>query len=530
MNILEAMSGAMGLEVRPTFSESAVPVETKAPEDSRSLLVQGANVWTGLTNFEQYGIPLPTNYERFSAVYANSVWVYRCASIVALSAAGVQTYVVDNRAEGAFKTFDVPAFEQPNSFMSFFDLKEAVYVSLGLLGNAYLEIVGDELYWIRPDKMRIVPDKDKFIKEFVLQINRKYERFKPEEIVHFKEFNPLDVYYGLSPLAAARLSVDSDYDGRRLYRKFFQNAAIPAAVLETDQHSIHDSLLDRVAATIQNLYGGLEQAFKPMILPAGLKWREIQVRPHDAAIIDFNQVSREEILAAFGVPPILVGLETQSYATAREQKLTFWQNTVLPRTAKFETTMDLQYLSRRFGRDFGLRTRHDTSGVGALQEAWTDLGKFISELKRAGVITANEARIIINVFVTAVDFKPFEGGDVLYEPGNLVPVGEVESVHELSGPPPRRKAADLLRLLENYSNRLEVGRRENIRRMLLRVQAKLSSTSVSIDEDGIAASSGETPVFLTEEYEEHRLKRSVKYREQQAKNRVVFTSRQMGVR
>lgn len=516
MGMLESMASAMGMQANPSGSHP----EQRDITDSRAHQLISQTLQGGVGGLEQYGLPLPQDYEKFLHVYPQSVWVYACVWIISTNASGVPLHVVDGRGEEGAQRFEIPGLEFPNEFMTFPDLAEATFVSLELIGNGYWEIVGDELFWMRPDKVRIVPDGRKFIKGYRMYINNKEERFEPEDVIHFKYFNPLDPFYGLATLSAVRLSVDSDYDGRKLYRRFFENAAIPAAVLETEFPSIQDTTVRQVREQIRNLYVGLDKAFEPMILPSGLKWRDVQVSPHDLSISQFNEMSRMEILGAFRVPPILVGLETQNYATAREQKFTFWQSKILPIHSKFRSTIDLQYLRRVFGggTDVGLRSKYDYSAVSALQDPWKELGEFITNLKKHGIISANEARVVVNTFVTATDFDEFDGGDSIYEPMNIVPVGESPPNKGIASDTGRTKLQDVLSKCKRY-----VGREEaNLRKKLIQQVYEAEKMAHQMEQASDVADK-DLPFCMTPDYDALYEEKHFKWREKRAKNPTIFT-------
>ena len=514
----------------------AEPSVLRGVEDSQSIAAIGQSLLGSVgAPMAQYGMPLPRDYENFLGVYPSSIWVYSCVWIISTNASSVPFYLVNNKGEeGAQRVPDIPILTQPNSFMTFPDLLEATHVALELLGNAYWELVGDEAYWVRPDRMRIVPDKRKLVREYVYTVNQQEERFEPEDIVHFKYFNPINDFYGLAPLAAARLSVDSDYDGRKLYRRFFENAAIPASVLETDMPNVSDDVRESLREEIKNLYVGLDRAFEPMILPSGLKWRDVQVKPQDLGVVPLNEMSREEILGCFRVPPILVGLETQNFATAREQRFVFWSSKIQPMHQRFKRIFDQQYLRRLYG-DVGVVGKFDYSGISALQDPWRELGDFVTTLKRNGIISANEARAVVNTFVSAKDFQNFDGGDTLYEPLNTQPSGTTtgEEPPQVFGEEPRVEETIELTVVESTLKKVQRALDSRRFNKTLKVREQLmeawrmsgqahSGRAIAAGippEDGLMVDPG-----FSDEYEVTRQEKSVKYRELRSKDITVFTS------
>src|SRR5262249_15770270 len=95
---------------------------------------------------------------------------------------------------------------------------ESIAAHLLLAGNAYVEaiLVGESvrgLYALRPDRMKVVPGPDGWPQAFDYTVAGQTVRFDQgaslPPILHLTLFNPLDDYYGQSPLEAAAIAVDT---------------------------------------------------------------------------------------------------------------------------------------------------------------------------------------------------------------------------------------------------------------------------------------------------------------------------------
>ena len=66
-----------------------------------------------------------------------------------------------------------------------------------------------EIWPLRSDKVRVIPDPQRYVKGFVyVGQGRQLVSYVAEDIVWMRYFNPLDEYAGLSPVAPLRLSAD----------------------------------------------------------------------------------------------------------------------------------------------------------------------------------------------------------------------------------------------------------------------------------------------------------------------------------
>ena len=124
--------------------------------------------------------------------------------------------------------------DAPNPFWTRGDLWRATETYLGLWGSAYWGLERDdrgevfEIWPLRSDRMRVVPDPDRYIKGFVyVGQGRQLVPYLPDDIVWLHYFNPLDEYSGMSPIAPLRLSADMGLDALRANRNSVANESTP---------------------------------------------------------------------------------------------------------------------------------------------------------------------------------------------------------------------------------------------------------------------------------------------------------------
>ena len=81
-----------------------------------------------------------------------------------------------------------------------------------------------EIWLARPDKMKVIPDKVRHVSGFRFKGNDGKEVFlAPDEVVWFRNFNPLDEFAGLAPIAPLRQSADMNLDAVTYNRESFRN-------------------------------------------------------------------------------------------------------------------------------------------------------------------------------------------------------------------------------------------------------------------------------------------------------------------
>src|SRR5690348_4163000 len=153
--------------------------------------------------------------------YAKNAIVYRAVRLIAESVGALDFVLYEGGAElNRHPLIDL--VKRPNPRQDGASLLEAVSAHLLLAGNAYIEAVGiadevgttvRELYALRPDRMKVVPGSDGWPQAFDYTVSGATVRFDQSSaqppILHLTLFNPLDDYYGFSPMEAAAVAVDT---------------------------------------------------------------------------------------------------------------------------------------------------------------------------------------------------------------------------------------------------------------------------------------------------------------------------------
>lgn len=221
--------------------------------------------------------------------------------------------------------------------------------------------------------------------------------------------NPNAEYYGLPPSQVAREIILTKFALTGYIRSYFENDALPGSTFSTDQ-TLQPEQREEIRREFNRLHQGYRKAFRVAILEGGTKLDRLSHNLKDLLPVELYRMIREEILAAYGVPHVVVGiLDDASYANAGVQKQVFWENCLIPYIKQIEDTLN-KIFTPRFGDN--LKIKFDTSDVKALQE--DDLVKADRVTKLVGrVITVNEAR-------AEYGLEPLEGEDELRRPAPML--------------------------------------------------------------------------------------------------------------
>jgi len=164
----------------------------------------------------------------------------------------------------------------------------------------------------------------------------------PEEVNHFRYFNPRDLLRGLSPLTASAGGINLDLMSIDGDRALMINGAEPRGVLMVDKgYEFED---DKKKAEFERGWNqrhrGEKNAGRTAILE-GMKYLPTSLSPRDMEHLKMRQWNREEQLGVMGVPGTAVGITDKvNRATAKTIDRNFWEKTLIPTARHTEAAID----------------------------------------------------------------------------------------------------------------------------------------------------------------------------------------------
>ena len=287
--------------------------------------------------------------------------------------------------------------DSPNPFWSRSDLWRATETYLSLWGAAFWGLERDEqgsiaeIWPLRPDKMRVIPDAERYIRGFVyMGAGSELVPYLPDDVVWMRYFNPLDEYAGLSPIAPLRQSADMGMDALRANRKLLQNDSTPGLIIEMEGVPTDDEVSEFYARW-ESRFQGVDKTRRPALLGPGMRASNLGFSPRDMEYIESLRWSLEDVSRVFGVPKVMIGdLENTTFSNFSTARRLFWEDTVSSQVAFYQDALRRQLLPH-FGDD-SLAVEFDLSGVEALKESEENKAKRRSIYVKAGIMTVDEVR------------------------------------------------------------------------------------------------------------------------------------------
>jgi HK97 family phage portal protein len=286
--------------------------------------------------------------------YSGNAVVYRCVRMIAEAAATIAFNASDERVQAMIL--------EPSADEAGQTLFERLYTDIQITGNAWLEAVTlpDQdlprgLFGLRPDTVRVRKDKAGQITGYGVKlkrgervISREADGWSP--VLHLKLYHPGDNTYGLSPLSAARKSLDVHNGAAGWAKALIDNAARPSGALMygKDGARLTDAQFDRLKDQLTNEHAGAVNAGRPLLLEGGLDWQPMSLSPVEMDFTETRHAAAREIALAFGVPPMLLGIPgDNTYSTYKEAHIAFWRLTILPLVQKTASALTV-WLRGRF--------------------------------------------------------------------------------------------------------------------------------------------------------------------------------------
>lgn len=281
--------------------------------------------------------------------YLRNTIAQRAVRLVAESAASAP-WVSSPAGHPALQLLASPNPGQPGAAFI-----EALASHLVLSGNAYVEVVLGpddspmELHLLRPERVTVVPGPTGWPQEYRHTVGGMVTRYGVDpvtgrgDLLHIRAFHPLDDHYGLSPLEAAQLAIETHNAAGRWNKALLDNAARPcgALVFEPGQGAtLTQDQFDRLKTEMEAGFQGAANAGRPLLLEGGLKWQPLSLSPAELDFIEARNAAAREIALAFGVPPMLLGLPgDNTYANYSEANRALWRLTVLPLLGKIASSL-----------------------------------------------------------------------------------------------------------------------------------------------------------------------------------------------
>ena len=260
------------------------------------------------------------------AAMARFPWVRACVEAVSSDTTKVPHRIIKGRGKDAETIDDHPfldLLERPNSRTPGILFARQLVVDMLLTGDGFALVAGEgeprALIRLHPERVKIVPNDDGQVKEYEYSGGSSSVRYSFEQVLHFRstswQSNPAMLYGS----------------------------------------------------------GAIEKQLKAksgtVILGAGVTYKQLSMNLRDLEYQETRKMAQRAVMAALGVVPVRVGVESANYASSRQQMRLYWEQ-IQARSMLMDS--EWTRLLRMFPDSEGLRVVSDFSEVESLQESRTE--------------------------------------------------------------------------------------------------------------------------------------------------------------
>ena len=314
--------------------------------------------------------------------------------------------------------------ESLNDDDSFQKTMEKFYTDVQATGNGFLEIgrtVTGEIGYvghipattirvrrIRDGYVQIIGQKLVYFRNFgASNPNPVTSDARPNEIIHYKEYSPLNTFYGIPDIIAAMPSLIGDQLASQYNIDYFQNKAVPRYVIVTKGAKLSGDAEDKMFRFLQTGLKGQNHRTLYIPLPGDtdnqkveFKMEPIENGIQDGSFKEYRKQNRDDILIAHQVPiSKLGGSESGGTAAAIAQDRTFKEQVSRPAQKHLEKVVNKIIKEKTDILEFKFNELTLTDEIAQSQ--------ILERLVKTQIMMPNEARDVLDLPQRSDGDEPF---------------------------------------------------------------------------------------------------------------------------
>jgi HK97 family phage portal protein len=227
------------------------------------------------------------------------------------------------------------------------------------------------------------------------------ERYKPEQILHFRLDDPENDVAGLSPLHSLQRAVAQDLFAMEYNESFFKNSAQTGTIFIVKTSTEAEAKRNR--QWLKENYTGPDNAHRPLLLEGDVDVEKSVSTPQEMEFLRGRMLLRQEIAMVLEVDLEKLGVhESSNRSVSNEVDDSFHSESVWPRQVILEEEINNQLIQRIFGWSDIVFEQEDRDPRRTQDQADTDDKNLKS------------GRETINIQRERLGLAPVPGGDLAF--------------------------------------------------------------------------------------------------------------------
>jgi len=357
---------------------------------------QGGVYYLGTSNISQLKL------KNYLQAYKMNDAIYACVNMIGRTASGIPWCLFRQSGDKIIEVQKhalVDFKNRPAKALSWPKFIERVFGYYFTSGNCYLrKLVGSfgmraEIEFLRPDCVRIKTNA-LGISHYEYTYKGRITLIPPEEVLHFKTFNPEDELYGLSPVEAIARQVDIATLNQAWTISFLENEAMIGGKIKSKQ-SMTEAQKESIKEQIRTEHGGVLNMGKWLVLEGDMDAERFPAPMKELDSTPLERLILRKICAVFNIAPELMGdARAKTFSNVKMARKALYTETVLPVLDQFRDEFNI-WIVQDFDPSKSLFLDYDTSDIEALSEDQKELWERINSAVDRGVITRNEGRKLL---------------------------------------------------------------------------------------------------------------------------------------
>ena len=235
---------------------------------------------------------------------------------------------------------------------TFTEILRKVWTDYEVTGNGYLEVgrtVSGKIGYIGhipSATMRVRSERDGFVQVIGKEITF-FKHFgsdltgnpvgvdtRPNEVIHFKKYSPVNSYYGVPDIMAAKNALAGAEFAARFNLDYFEYKAVPRYIITVKGATLSPASENRLIEFFQTGLKGKNHRTMYVPLPPGdnveFKMEPVESSNQESSFNEYKKACRDEILMAHRVPIGKVSVTDISLAASRDADKTFKESVCRP--------------------------------------------------------------------------------------------------------------------------------------------------------------------------------------------------------
>jgi HK97 family phage portal protein len=375
-----------------------------------------------------------TSPRKFIGYYLENCPVFVATKLISDACSSIDILIKDTvTGEFIYEHPLLKLLKSPNPFKDGRLLMKEIAGFYIMTGNSYLNVIGNldpvELDTIKPQLINIEANSsDGYAQSYSVNTDygttykrdqdNKFIDSSNNQLIHLKDLNPTDSsdnLLGLSTFVGCQLEISQYILASVHNNALLENGARPDGMMTyKGAEPLSDDQVVQIREILQAEFTGASNAGKSTFLNGEFNWTQLSQSVKDMDFATLKKSVAENVANAAKIPLPMISPDNMTLSNMDSAKYAFYDNAVLPVFKQILSFLTQDVLSR-YNNSENLELSFDESSIEAIANRKIDAALRSSQ---TGVLTTNEIRTIMG-------YESLEsGGDTIYQPMNLVPIGQ----------------------------------------------------------------------------------------------------------